>query len=79
MQVPERYGMEQLPAEDMGWKDTVLVAPGETVRVLIRYHDYWGDYVHHCHNREHEDKGMMQNLRMLHHHALRKLDDRDES
>lgn len=62
MQVLERHGMEMLPAEDWGWKDTVLVAPGETVRVLVRYQTYPGPYVHHCHNLEHEDNGMMQNL-----------------
>ena len=77
MQVLERHGMEGLPPEDTGWKDTVLVAPGETVRVLVRFDDYRGDYVHHCHNLEHEDNGMMQNLRVLHHHVLRKLDGGD--
>jgi FtsP/CotA-like multicopper oxidase with cupredoxin domain len=65
MQVLERHGMDMLPAEDTGWKDTVLVAPGETVRVLIRFDNYKGDYVHHCHNLEHEDNGMMQNFRVL--------------
>jgi FtsP/CotA-like multicopper oxidase with cupredoxin domain len=62
MQVLERHGLEHLPPEDLGWKDTVLVAPEETVRVLVRYHSYTGPYVHHCHNLEHEDNGMMQNL-----------------
>ncbi len=54
--------MDMLPPEDTGWKDTVLVAPGEMVRVLIRYQHYTGSFVHHCHNLEHEDNGMMQNL-----------------
>ena len=62
IQVLERHGMNALPPEDAGWKDTVLVAPGETVRVLIRYDDHDGPFVHHCHNLEHEDNGMMQNL-----------------
>ena len=74
MQVLERHGMEQLPAEDLGWKDTVLIAPEETVRVLIRYDDYRGDYVHHCHNLEHEDNGMMQNLDVLHHHRFHQME-----
>lgn len=65
LQVLERHSMDMLPPEDTGWKDTVLVAPGETVRVLIRYHSYTGPYVHHCHNLEHEDNGMMQNLQVL--------------
>lgn len=49
---------------DLGWKDTVLVWPGETVRIAIDFtHPYQGDqiYVFHCHNLEHEDQGMMVN------------------
>ena len=52
---------------DLGWKDTVLVWPGETVRMAIDFaHDYPGDqiYVFHCHNLEHEDGGMMINFRV---------------
>lgn len=49
---------------DMGWKDTVMVWPGETVRIAIDFtHPYPGDqlYLFHCHNLEHEDQGMMVN------------------
>lgn len=49
---------------DLGWKDTVLVWPGETVRIAIDFtNTYKGDqiYVVHCHNLEHEDQGMMVN------------------
>ena len=49
---------------DEGWKDTVLVWPGERVRVLIRFADYPGLYLYHCHNLEHEDGGMMRNYRV---------------
>ena len=52
---------------DLGWKDTVLVWPGETVRVAIDFaHDFPGNqtYVFHCHNLEHEDAGMMINFRV---------------
>ena len=52
---------------DLGWKDTVLVWPGETVRIAIDFtHDYPGSqtYVFHCHNLEHEDAGMMINFRV---------------
>ena len=52
---------------DLGWKDTVLVWPGETVRVAIDFsHDFPGSqsYVFHCHNLEHEDAGMMINFRV---------------
>ena len=52
---------------DLGWKDTVLVWPGETVRIAIDFsHDFPGDqtYLFHCHNLEHEDAGMMINFRV---------------
>jgi FtsP/CotA-like multicopper oxidase with cupredoxin domain len=47
-----------------GWKDTVLVMPGERVRILVRFEDYAGTYLYHCHNLEHEDAGMMRNYRV---------------
>jgi len=61
-----RFGQGRT-VSDLGWKDTVLVWPGETVRVAIDFaHDYPGDqtYVFHCHNLEHEDGGMMINFRV---------------
>ncbi len=53
---------------DLGWKDTVLVWPGETVRIAIDFaHDFAGSqtYLFHCHNLEHEDAGMMINFRVV--------------
>jgi len=47
---------------DEGWKDVVLVMPGERVQVLIRFNNYPGLFVYHCHNLEHEDMGMMRNF-----------------
>jgi FtsP/CotA-like multicopper oxidase with cupredoxin domain len=47
-----------------GWKDTVLVMPGERVKVLVRFDDFAGTYLYHCHNLEHEDAGMMRNYRV---------------
>ena len=64
-QVLDRNGDTNLPPENLGWKDTVLVWPGETVRVLIRFDAYAGVFVSHCHNLEHEDSGMMQNFEVL--------------
>ena len=49
-------------ATDLGRKDTVLVWPGESVRIAIDFtHPFPGPqtYVFHCHNLEHEDGGMM--------------------
>ncbi len=47
---------------DLGRKDTVLVWPGESVRIAIDFtHPFPGaqTYLFHCHNLEHEDAGMM--------------------
>jgi len=49
---------------DEGWKDTVLVMPGEQVKILLRFTDFSGIYLNHCHNLEHEDLGMMRNYRI---------------
>ena len=46
---------------DEGWKDTVLVMPGERVRVLLHFADYTGLFLYHCHMLEHEDSGLMRN------------------
>jgi FtsP/CotA-like multicopper oxidase with cupredoxin domain len=64
-QVLSRSSAASLTSEDAGWKDTVLVNAGETVRVLTRFDSHPGLFVHHCHNLEHEDAGMMQNFEVL--------------
>ena len=46
---------------DEGWKDTVLVMPGERVRILLHFTDYPGLFLYHCHMLEHEDSGLMRN------------------
>jgi len=50
---------------DEGWKDTVLVMPGETVRILVNFTRFPGLYLYHCHILEHEDMGMMRNFRVV--------------
>ncbi|MDD2759123.1 MAG: multicopper oxidase domain-containing protein [Methylomonas sp.] len=45
---------------DTGWKDTVLVMPGEEVHIIKPFQDYKGLFLYHCHNLEHEDLGMMR-------------------
>ena len=57
---------------DLGWKDTVLVWPGETVSIAIEFsHDFEGEqlYLFHCHILEHEDAGMMINYKVVDPHA----------
>jgi FtsP/CotA-like multicopper oxidase with cupredoxin domain len=40
-------------------KDTVLLRGGESVDVFLKFRDYSGPFVFHCHNIEHEDMAMM--------------------
>jgi FtsP/CotA-like multicopper oxidase with cupredoxin domain len=55
------------------WKDTLwvknLVPPGRppgqyTLFVRTRYQRYIGEFVLHCHILDHEDQGMMQNIKI---------------
>jgi len=49
---------------DQGLKDTVMVMPGERIKLLMKFEHYTGLFVYHCHNLEHEDRGMMRNYRV---------------
>ena len=60
-QILDRDGRPPTKAE-LGWKDTVRVHAGETVRFIApftRYADPTTPYMYHCHIMEHEDRGMM--------------------
>ena len=46
------------------WKDTLFVPEGYEVVVRTKYEKYSGDFVLHCHILNHEDLGMMQNVRI---------------
>jgi FtsP/CotA-like multicopper oxidase with cupredoxin domain len=52
-------GRNSLISSERGWKDTVMLLPGEKVRVIMTFGQNKGKYVLHCHNLEHEDDGMM--------------------
>ncbi|MBL0381364.1 MAG: multicopper oxidase domain-containing protein [Desulfofustis sp. PB-SRB1] len=54
----DRNGEPPEPFE-AGRKDTVLLWPGERVRIIASFLDYTGIYMFHCHMLEHEDAGMM--------------------
>ena len=48
------------------WKDVVNVRKHETVRFVVRYDDYPGMWMFHCHILDHEDHGMMGVLAVHH-------------
>jgi FtsP/CotA-like multicopper oxidase with cupredoxin domain len=50
---------------DSGWKDTVIVWPGERVRIAMTFSPYSGMYMYHCHILEHEDMTMMRNYMIM--------------
>lgn len=47
-----------------GWKDVVLVPPGQTKRIRMRFAEFTGKTVYHCHILDHEDLGMMATLQI---------------
>jgi peroxiredoxin len=46
------------------WRDTLFIAEGQTATVRMRFLDYDGKTVLHCHNLDHEDQGMMQAIQI---------------
>jgi len=63
-QIIDKNGIPATGA-DLGWKDTFLVQPNETVRIIGKFEDVnKGDYMYHCHILEHEDAGMMGYFRV---------------
>ena len=65
-QVLERTGgRNKVIASEKGWKDTILLMPGEKVSLIMTFPNYTGVFVFHCHNLEHEDDGMMLNYKII--------------
>jgi FtsP/CotA-like multicopper oxidase with cupredoxin domain len=63
-QIVERNGRSPL-VHETGWKDTVALDGGEEALVLIRFEQFRGRYMLHCHNLEHEDHAMMSRFDIL--------------
>lgn len=68
--VKEEKGDPQYCDQKDVFRDTLFVKPGDSTgvdyRVIVRtrYERYIGDFVLHCHILDHEDFGMMQNVRI---------------
>ncbi|MQY29108.1 multicopper oxidase family protein [Nocardia aurantia] len=56
--VLSRNGGPPRPA-DAGWKDTLYLEAAQIAEIAVRFTDFPGRYVLHCHNLEHEDMSMM--------------------
>ncbi len=55
-QVIDRNGV---PEPFRSWKDTVNVPRHESLRFIVRFDDFPGKWMFHCHILDHEDRGMM--------------------
>jgi FtsP/CotA-like multicopper oxidase with cupredoxin domain len=55
-QVLDRNGV---PEPFRAWKDTVNVPRHQSARFIVRYDNYRGKWMFHCHILTHEDNGMM--------------------
>lgn len=53
-----RNGMPP-PPHERGRKDVISLKPDDIVRIFIRFRDFSGKYMMHCHNTIHEDHAMM--------------------
>jgi len=62
-QCVSRNGGSCLPYETM--KDTWFLDGNETIEIKLRFTDYTGRYVFHCHVLEHEQDGMMAQMEVL--------------
>ncbi|MEO9019607.1 MAG: multicopper oxidase family protein [Gemmatimonadaceae bacterium] len=55
-QVIDRNGV---PEPYRSWKDVVNIPKHESVRLIVKYSDFPGKWMFHCHILAHEDHGMM--------------------
>ncbi|KQT11380.1 multicopper oxidase family protein [Ramlibacter sp. Leaf400] len=53
------------PPHERGRKNVFYANPNERLEILIRFRDFKGKYVTHCHNTLHEDHGMMENFEVV--------------
>jgi len=55
-QVLDRDGV---PEKYRAWKDMLNIPKHSTARIIVRYDDFPGKWMFHCHILDHEDHGMM--------------------
>ncbi|HLR43317.1 MAG TPA: multicopper oxidase domain-containing protein [Pseudogracilibacillus sp.] len=54
---------EEPPAHLQGYKDTISLEPDDTVKLAVKFKEE-GVYMYHCHILEHEDNGMMGQVKV---------------
>ena len=53
------------------YTDVINVPAGTTTVIRIRFFDFLGTFVYHCHRVDHEDNGMMSLVQVLPQHSIR--------
>ncbi len=53
------------PVSARGWQDTVILPPDSETIIRMRFADYDGKFVYHCHILSHEDFGMMATVEVV--------------
>jgi FtsP/CotA-like multicopper oxidase with cupredoxin domain len=51
--------VDGVPEAFPSWKDSVNVPKHGVVRIVVRFEDFAGKWMFHCHILDHEDMGMM--------------------
>ena len=74
-----RGGVSTPAPNEQGWKDTIVVMPGEVTRIIVPFgaspagvvgsmaigKSHIGKYVSHCHILEHEENDMMMRFNIV--------------
>jgi FtsP/CotA-like multicopper oxidase with cupredoxin domain/peroxiredoxin len=47
------------------WRDTVAITAGMKTTIRLRFRDFSGETVFHCHTLDHEDQGMMHTIQIV--------------
>src|SRR5699024_7900291 len=54
---------EKPPKNLQGYKDTISLDPGDKAKIAVKFKEK-GTYMYHCHILEHEDNGMMGQIKV---------------
>lgn len=52
-------------AHEAGWKDSVTIEAGSSIRLIMKFGDFTGRYLYHCHLLGHADAGMMAQMEVV--------------
>lgn len=68
------------PVNEQGRKDVILIAPQETVKLIMKFDDFSNPtvpYMYHCHMIMHEDDGMMGQFLVVNPDGVDNMDEQD--